>query len=212
MSAALKALLCRTNSSSKLTSPKFFASVEFDPYNSCSVYTIHNFPLTSTQKHCLPLSCHIDFSLSVFNHVLILILFAFTFTDDFPSPPEVCIIFYMLHATCICFKFISNRVQIVHVGGGRFIHDDTGRLINDSCCHNICNVFRLWYSVYRWGEHHRNTNGGDNKCVLYIKSVRYNHSTTNLNNSRYNHVTKCLCEQCKCACPNIIIHVHRAQW
>ena len=146
MSAALKALLCRTNSSSKLTSPKFFASVEFDPYNSCSVYTIHNFPLTSTRKHCLPLSCHIDFSLSVFNHVLILILFAFTLTDDFPSPPEVCIIFYMLHATCI---FISKRVQLVHVGGGQFIHDNKGKLINDSCCPNIYNVFRLSCNVYR---------------------------------------------------------------
>ena len=118
-------------------------------YNSCSVYTIHNFPLTSTRKHCLPLSCHIDFCLSVFIHVLIVILFAFTFTDDFPSPPEVCIIFYMLYATCICFNFISKRVQLVHVGGGQFIHDNTGKLINDSCCHNICNVFRFSCSVYR---------------------------------------------------------------
>ena len=49
--------------------------------------------------------------------------------------------------------------------GGKFIHDNTGKRIPDSC----------FYYVYN----------GDNW------SVRYNHGGTILNHSRYNQVIKC---------------------
>ena len=51
----------------------------------------------------------LNFSLCVFYHELTAITFAFALTDDFPSPPKVCIAFDMLYATCTCFKLINSR-------------------------------------------------------------------------------------------------------
>ena len=72
--------------------------------------------------------------LCIFYHELIAIPFPFALTDDFPSPPKVCIAFDMLYATCTCFKLINSRYnQFIKYLCGEYKYP----------CHNIISHVHL---------------------------------------------------------------------